>query len=69
MMRRLFATVAGGALLLSSAATGAEVARTPAPLEDQEHIAGNPWVPWVFALAAAIAIILVITDDDGSASP
>lgn len=68
-MRALFALVAGGAMLLSSAASAAELSRTPSPVADQEQIAGNPWVPWVFALAALIAIILVVTDDDAPDSP
>ena len=64
-MRGSLAMIAAGALLLSSTAASAEVARIPASIDDQEQLAGNPWIPWVVALIAALAIVLVITDDDG----
>ena len=63
-MRSIFAIVAGGALLLSSAAASAQTARAPSPVGDHEQIAGNPWVPWAVALIAAIAILFVIIDDE-----
>ena len=68
-MRAFFALVAGGAMLLSSTASAAELARTPSPVTDQEQIAGNPWVPWFVALLALAAIIFVVTDDDEPESP
>lgn len=68
-MRSVLAFVAGGALLLSSTAASAEVARVSAPVEGQEEIAGNPWLPWVIGLIAAVVIVLVITDDDEPESP
>ena len=70
MLRSLSALAAGGALLVSSSAAAVEVSRTPAPLGDHEQIAGSPWVPGVAALIAALAIVLVITnDDDAPQSP
>lgn len=68
-MRSILAFVAGGALLLSSTAASANVSRQAAPISDTEQIAGNPWVPWVFALIAAVAIVVVIADDDEPQSP
>ena len=69
-MRGIFAFVAGGAMLLSSAASSTDISRSSTPIGDQEEIAGNPWVPWVVALIALIAIVLVITDgDDEPQSP
>lgn len=64
-MRSIFAFVAGGAMLLSSAASSADISRISTPIGDREEIAGNPWVPWAVALIALIVIVLVITDDDG----
>ena len=63
-MRSIPAIVAGAALLLSSVAASAQMDRTPSPIDDQEQIAGNPWVPWAVALIAAIAILFVIIDDE-----
>ena len=68
-MRSVLAIVAGGAMLLSSAAASAHVPRIYTPVADEEQLAGNPWVPWVNALIAAIAIVVVVTDDDETASP
>ena len=64
-MRSIFAIVAGGAMLLSSVAASAQTTRTPSPIDDQEQIAGNPWVPWAAALIAALVILLVIIEDEG----
>lgn len=64
-MRSIFAFVAGGAMLLSSAASSADISRNSTPIGDQEEIAGNPWVPWAVASIAVILIILFITDGDG----
>ena len=63
-MRSIPAIVAGAALLLSSVAASAQMDRTPSPIDDQEQIAGNPWVPWAVALIAAIAILFVVLDDE-----
>ena len=63
-MRTALAYVAGGALLLSSTAASAEVSRTSARVDGTEAIAGSPWVPWVVGLIAALAIVLIITDND-----
>ena len=63
-MRSVLAFLAGGALLLSSAVASAENARISTPIGDREEIAGNPWVPWLFAIIAAVVIVLVVTDDD-----
>jgi hypothetical protein len=64
-MRNIVAIIASGAMLLSSAAASAAISRTSAPIAEQEEIAGNPWIPWVVALIAALVIVFVITDDDG----
>ena len=66
-MRSIFAIAAGGAMLLSSVAASAQSARTPSPIDDQEQIAGNPWVPWAVALIAALVILFVVIDDEGDA--
>ena len=63
-MRSIPAIVAGASLLLSSVAASAQMDRTPSPIDDQEQIAGNPWVPWAVALIAAIAILFVVLDDE-----
>ena len=68
-MRSVLAIVAGGAMLLSSAAASADVPRIATPVADEEQLAGNPWLPWVIALIAAIAIVIVVTDDDEPQSP
>lgn len=68
-MRNILAVIASGAMLLSSAAASAEIPRVSAPVDDQEHIAGNPWVPWVAGLIAAIVIVLLVVDDDEPESP
>jgi hypothetical protein len=65
MMRSIFAIVAGGAMLLCSVAASAQTTRTPSPIDDQEQIAGNPWVPWVVGLIAALVILFVVLDDEG----
>jgi len=69
MMRRIFAFVAGGAMLLSSAAASADTSRISTPVADEEQLAGNPWLPWLVALIAAVAIVVVVTDDDEPQSP
>ena len=69
-MRNILAIIASGAMLISSAAVSAEIPRTSSPMEEREQIAGNPWIPWVAALIAAIVIVLVITgDEDEPESP
>ena len=68
-MRSVLAIVAGGAMLLSSAAASADVPRIATPVADEEQLAGNPWLPWVSALFAAMAIVIVVTDDDEPQSP
>lgn len=69
-MMRGSLVITAGAMLLSSTAASAEIARNPAPMDEREQIAGNPWIPWAVALIAALAIALVITDDDdGPQSP
>jgi hypothetical protein len=68
-MRSVLAFVAGGALLLSSTVASAEIARTSTPIGDREEIAGNPWVPWLVGIIAAVVIVLVVTDDDEPESP
>ena len=68
-MRSVLAIVAGGAMLLSSAAASADVPRIATPVADEEQLAGTPWLPWVIALIAAIAIVIVVTDDDEPQSP
>jgi hypothetical protein len=67
MMRSLFAFVAGGAMLLSSAVSAAEIARHSSPVGEQEEIAGHPWLPWAVALIALIVIVVVVTDSDDEA--
>ena len=64
-MRSIFAIVAGGAMLLSSVGASAQTTRTPSPIDDQEQIAGNPWVPWAVGLIAALVILFVVLDDEG----
>ena len=68
-MRRIFAFVAGGVMLLSSTASSADVPRISTAVADEEQLAGNPWLPWVIALIAAVAIVVVVTDDDEPQSP
>jgi len=63
-MRNILAIIASGAMLFSSAAASAGISRSSAPIDEQERIAGNPWIPWVVALIAAIVIVYVVTDDD-----
>jgi len=41
--------------------------RARAPLHKSEGLAANPWVPWVVALAVAVAIIIVIADNNDHA--
>jgi formate hydrogenlyase subunit 4 len=65
MMRSIFAIVAVGAMLLSSVAASAQSTRTASPIDDQEQIAGNPWVPWAVGLIAALIILFVVLDDEG----
>ena len=64
MLRNVLSFVAGGAMLVSSTAASAEMSRTSARVDGTEEIAGSPWVPWVVGLIAALAIILIVTDDD-----
>jgi hypothetical protein len=68
-MRSIFAFIAGGAMLLSTAVAAADHPRISSPLDDREQIAGNPWVPWLVALIALIAILLVVMDDEEPDSP
>ena len=63
-MRSHFSLIAGAAMLMSSAATAAETFRISAPVDGQERIAGNSWLPWAVALLALLAIILVVSDDE-----
>lgn len=67
MIRALVSAAAVASMATAPMAVQAEV-RQAAPVESSEAIAGNPWIPWLVALAAALAIILVISDDD-PASP
>lgn len=64
MRKVIVAVLAASGLVLGSSAGAANSARIPSVLSEGEDIAGNPWVPWVFALAALVAIVLVVTDDD-----
>jgi hypothetical protein len=68
-MRRILLVMTAGALLLSSTAASAEAGRISTPVGDREQLAGNPWVPWLVALIAALAIVLFIVDDDEPQSP
>jgi hypothetical protein len=38
--------------LVSSPVAAAQVDRLPSSIEQGEQIAGNPWIPWLFGLAA-----------------
>ena len=64
MRKMIVAVLAASGLVLGSSAGAADFARSPSPMREGENIAGNPWVPWVFALAALVAIVVVVTDDD-----
>jgi len=63
-MRSLSTLIAAAVMLIPSAATAADTSRIPTPVNGQERIAGNPWIPWAVALVALVAIILVVADDD-----
>ncbi|MEO6152374.1 MAG: hypothetical protein ABIP24_04410 [Croceibacterium sp.] len=65
MIRALLTTPAAAILAIAPIAAHAEV-RTAAHVDASEQIAANPWIPWLVALAAALAIILVISDDNPS---
>lgn len=64
MRKVIVAVLAASGLVIGSSAGAANSVRSPSLVSEGENIAGNPWVPWVFALAALVAIILVVTDDD-----
>jgi len=53
--------------LISSPVAAAQVDRLPSSVEQGEQIAGNPWIPWLFGLAALIAIVWVVVDDNEDA--
>ena len=63
-MRSLFTVAAAATMLLSSGVMAADLTRVSTPVDEQEAIAGNPWLPWAFALVALVAIILVVVDDE-----
>jgi hypothetical protein len=64
-IRTLFAAAAAAGLVVAPISAQA-ASRHPAPIANGEKIAENPWIPWVVALAVALAIILVVTDDNPS---
>lgn len=69
MLRKgLLASLVSIGLIASPAAAAAtQVDRLPSSVGQGEQIAGNPWIPWLFGLAALIAIVWVVVDDDEDA--
>jgi hypothetical protein len=65
MIRKLAAGTAAAALAMSSiAAQAAPVARTAAPVAEEEGLAGGLLWPIIFAVAGGLFIILVLDDDN-----
>lgn len=52
------------AALVTAPTVSLAATRQAAPVSGHEAIAANPWVPWLFGLAALIAIVVVVTDDE-----
>ena len=57
------------ALSFAAAPAAAEAARTSAPVEDAESLAGGATIAWIFAAIMVIGAILIITDDDDNELP
>ena len=65
MIRKLAVGTAAAALAISSiAAQAAPVARTAAPVAEEEGLAGGLLWPIIFAVAGGLFIILVLDDDN-----
>jgi hypothetical protein len=69
MMHRVVSVVLGASLVAAPVAANA-VERTPAPVEQGEQIAGSPWI-WVLAAAIAVGLLIILIDggDDEPVSP
>lgn len=63
-LRSVLAPAIAAVLVFAPVAGQAAPVREAAPVSEHEAIAANPWVPWLFGLAALIAIIVVVTDDE-----
>lgn len=66
MLRRGLSVVLGTSLAAAPVAAHA-VERTPAPVEQGEELAGSPWI-WILAAAIAVGILIILIDD-GSDEP
>ena len=69
MFRKVLSCLAATSLVATPAAAQ-NAPRAPSAVGEREGIAGNPWLPLLVGLIAAIAIaVVVLDDDDEPASP
>lgn len=68
MITKWIAALAAASLAAAPAAA-AQTARTAAPVDDREGLAGGVGVVWIAALAVAIGAIIILSDDDDDEEP
>lgn len=68
MVSRQLAAFASAVSLIASPAAAEAVPRGSEPTQEESAIVGNPWIPLIVGLAVAIAIAVVVFDDDDAVS-
>lgn len=68
MLRKVLSGVAATSLVATPAAAQT-ASRAPSTVGEHQEIAGSPWLPLLIGLAAAIALALLVFDDDDDELP